>query len=143
MKYFITVTTLAAILAGGGASDQTEQAAKEVSVEHVASTGTEQETSTDQEIMDSNEVAKESPDEESDQQSSEVSQDFPEYETLAEHIDLDRLEQEIVEDNQSKRVIIFKSTDGEQEYKSIFVKETDRLKIIPIGPGAPLYNDVI
>ena len=67
---------------------------------------------------------------------------FPEYNNLTEYIDIENVSSEIVEDNTGERVILFKDDSGEVQYKSIFVKETDRHKIVQTD-GPNLFNDVI
>lgn len=67
---------------------------------------------------------------------------FPENDNLTEYIDIESVSAEIVEDNTGERVILFKDGSGEVQYKSIFVKETDRHKIVQTD-GPNLFNDVI
>ncbi|MDZ5710762.1 hypothetical protein [Jeotgalibacillus haloalkalitolerans] len=67
---------------------------------------------------------------------------FPEYENLAEYVDTDNYSTEIAEDGPGERVIIFKEDNGEVQYKSIFVKDTNRHKIVQTD-GPNLFNDVI
>ena len=69
--------------------------------------------------------------------------DFPEYETLVNEIDVDTLEAKIETDNQNKRVILYADDSGEKQYKSIFVKKKDRLKIIHFDDDGQIFNEVI
>lgn len=67
---------------------------------------------------------------------------FPEYDNLTEHFDIESVSAEIADDNPGERVILFKDENGEVQYKSIFVKETDRHKIVQTD-GLNLFDDVI
>lgn len=69
--------------------------------------------------------------------------DFPEYETLVDEIDVDTLEAKIETDNPNKRVILYADASGEKQYKSIFIKEKDRLKIIHFDDDGQIFNEVI
>ncbi|MUV37905.1 hypothetical protein JNUCC1_01711 [Lentibacillus sp. JNUCC-1] len=73
---------------------------------------------------------------------SEVAQ-MEEYSTIESEVDVDGLTSEVVEDNPNKRVILFK--DGDREaYKSIFIKNEKRLKIIGIEDDeGQVYNEII
>ncbi|KAB8138142.1 hypothetical protein F9U64_06260 [Gracilibacillus oryzae] len=68
---------------------------------------------------------------------------FQEYHILNQTIDLQNLTQIIVEDNASKRVILFETELGEEIYKSIYIKETSRLKIIHLGEKGLIFNETI
>lgn len=65
-----------------------------------------------------------------------------EYSVLEEETSISNHKATIVEDNPHKRVIKIKTKDNGQEYKSIFVKETNRLKLIQFDKGV-IFNDVI
>ncbi|TFE01567.1 hypothetical protein [Jeotgalibacillus salarius] len=67
---------------------------------------------------------------------------FPEFENLDRHVDVESFETEIDKDDPEERVILLKEDGGEVQYKSIFVKDTDRHKIVQTG-GENLFNDVI
>lgn len=77
--------------------------------------------------------------------------DFPEYNMLAEKIDLNEYKGNVKTDNQGNRIILFEDDDGEKEYKSIFIKNDNRLKIIEFEDGNEhddedkglIYNEVI
>ena len=66
---------------------------------------------------------------------------FDEYKTLEQVINLDELHHEVLEDNQQKRVILF-SDNNEAKIKSIFVKETEKLKVIDFTRGL-IFNQNI
>jgi len=69
--------------------------------------------------------------------------DFPEYETLVKEIDVDTLDAQIETDNPNKRVIIYADSDGRKQYKSIFIKKQDHLKIIHFDNDGEIFNEVI
>ncbi|WP_066185946.1 putative periplasmic lipoprotein [Gracilibacillus timonensis] len=140
MKHLMTVSMLAILLAACSSTNTTD-------IE-----GQTEGNSTEQSTVEENEISKaedeahtneETNIENQHEEQTNQADPFPETEVLAQYIDLDQLEQQIVEDNPGKRVMLLVSPEGEKEYKSVFIKETIRLKIIPIGPGAPLYNDTI
>lgn len=59
---------------------------------------------------------------------------------LEEHLpDLAAFEVDIETDNPNTRVIVFRD-DGHARYKSVLVKRTDRLKILDLQGGPPLYE---
>lgn len=71
-------------------------------------------------------------------------EDFDEYNIVAEHIDLDEYTGIVKTDNKGNRVILYEDADGEKEYKSVFVKNDNRLKVISFDDDEkPLYNDRI
>ncbi|MFD4929665.1 hypothetical protein ACFWMS_12115 [Peribacillus butanolivorans] len=45
-------------------------------------------------------------------------------------------------DNDNKRVLLI-DLKGEKQYKTIFVKNTNRLKIVKINGGGEIFNEVI
>lgn len=73
----------------------------------------------------------------------EALNDFPEYDLLAQHIDLSAYEAHIETDNKGTRVIFFEDEEGQKAYKSIFVKEANHLKLISLNDDGLIYNDVI
>ncbi|WP_182200252.1 hypothetical protein [Paraliobacillus salinarum] len=68
--------------------------------------------------------------------------DFIEFDTLEEKINADDDHAQIVEDNESKRVMLVSNEDNQKQYKSIFVKDTNRLKIIDLK-GGEVFNQII
>ncbi|GAA0595361.1 hypothetical protein GCM10009001_09340 [Virgibacillus siamensis] len=60
---------------------------------------------------------------------------FPEFSVLDEQIDADDYEMQIVEDNEHIRVIILNDEDGNGQFKSVYVKDTNVLKIIDFDQG--------
>src|SRR5699024_8909641 len=65
-------------------------------------------------------------------------EDIEEYSVIEEHIDLNKYEMDVKEDNSHKRIILYET----KEYKSIFLKDQDRLKIIQFNHGQ-IFNEVI
>src|SRR5699024_910303 len=68
--------------------------------------------------------------------------DFPEIEAISEVVDVDKPNAEAVEDNNHKRVIVFKDDNGHPIAKSIFIKNDSRLKVIDFDKGK-VFDDVI
>lgn len=67
---------------------------------------------------------------------------LPEYAVVKATIDLNAYKGQVVEDNKANRIIVYKDANGRQQYKSIFVKRDNRLKIINYK-GGMLVNQVI
>ncbi|WP_106768711.1 hypothetical protein [Paenibacillus faecalis] len=55
---------------------------------------------------------------------------LPEYKTLAAKTDLSGYSAHIVEDNRNKRIILFKDANDQEQFKTVYVKETGLVKII-------------
>lgn len=68
--------------------------------------------------------------------------DYAEYDTLSDVIDMDGLNAEVVEDNAHKRVILLKDDNGHPVAKSIFIMDDSRLKVIDFDKGK-VFDDVI
>lgn len=70
--------------------------------------------------------------------------DFQEFDVLAKELDLNAYEGIVESDNKGNRIILFQDADGKKEFKSIFVKHDNRLKIVQFdNEDDLLYNDVI
>ncbi|WP_077324893.1 hypothetical protein [Virgibacillus siamensis] len=67
---------------------------------------------------------------------------LPEFEVLEEQVNLRSFSAEVVENNQHERIILFKSDSGQAQYKSIFVKNTNRLKMIAFDQGM-IFNTIL
>lgn len=61
-----------------------------------------------------------------------------EYETLNESLSLENYVPQIVEDHSEKRVILLKNQHGEPRYKSIYLKNTNQLKVVDFNSGIVL-----
>ncbi len=66
---------------------------------------------------------------------------LPEFTVIDKEIGSDSLEAELVSDNSGERVLLL-NKDGD-EFKSIFIKETKRLKIIDIDGKGLIFNDIL
>ncbi|WP_277587580.1 hypothetical protein [Psychrobacillus antarcticus] len=69
--------------------------------------------------------------------------DLPEYDLLAQYIDLSTYEADVESDNKGTRVIFFENEEGQKEYKSIFVKGANHLKLVSLDEDGLIYDDVI
>lgn len=81
------------------------------------------------------------PTEESTSQS--VWSSLPEYDTIIREVDSQDDTFRTVTDNENERILLLTNQDGEEKYKTIFIKNTSRLKIIDIDGGGQLFNDVL
>jgi len=80
-------------------------------------------------------------DSEATEQETEV-EGLVEYSTLANHVDVNGFNAQVVENNPHKRVIVLKGDHGQPQFKSIYVKDASRLKIINFHEGL-VYNGII
>lgn len=69
--------------------------------------------------------------------------DLPEFNVLADTIDLGVYHGMIETDNQGTRIILFGIEQNHKEYKSIFVKNDNRLKIIKLDNDGLIYNEIL
>ena len=67
---------------------------------------------------------------------------LPEYATVASKIDVNGLTAKITEDNNYKRVILFSDARGQGKCKSIFLKNTNNLKVIDFRGGEIFFGTV-
>lgn len=67
---------------------------------------------------------------------------FPEYPILQANINLQKAQLTIEEDNEHTRTILLYDEQGAKTHKSIYIKETGRLKIITFDAGL-LFNEII
>lgn len=67
---------------------------------------------------------------------------LPEYATVASKINMDGLTAKVTEDNTNKRIIVFSKANGQGQYKSIFVKATESLKIVDFRGGQIFYGTI-
>lgn len=68
--------------------------------------------------------------------------DYPELDFIQETVSLENLEGYLVTDNPGTRVIIFVA-EGEQAYKSIFVKTENQVKLIDLRANELMMNEII
>lgn len=106
------------------------------------------ETEEEQEIsnvVDDSEEEQLTPEEESDSTENEdlgELTEIEEYEILKEKIDLNKFTPVVKQDNNYKRIILFKNEQGKESYKSIYIKKDNRLKIIEFNNGQ-IFNEKI
>lgn len=93
------------------------------------------------ESNDNNTVEKDKEGSKEQKQKSEI-EEFTEYSILDKKLDMDNLSDEVVKDNDYKRIILLKDENGQPQYKSIYIKNKDRLKVIDLHGGL-VYNDKI
>lgn len=67
---------------------------------------------------------------------------YPETAKIESIINTDGLTSDVVEDNYGKRIILFKDANGQVEYKSIFIKHTNMLKVIDLDGGQIYYGSI-
>src|SRR5699024_2380408 len=65
-----------------------------------------------------------------------------EYEILDDVINADDFNAQVVENNNHKRVILLKDDNGQPQFKSIYVKDTNRLKVIDFKSGL-VFNQIL
>lgn len=81
---------------------------------------------------------------ESDKEENTGNSDLEEYDTVSNEIDMDTYDMNIEEDNSNKRIILYENEQGNKEYKSIYLKEQSRLKIIEFDKDeGQIFNEVI
>ncbi len=69
---------------------------------------------------------------------------LPEYSKITEQIDnKDDIHFEKVTDTRDKRILLIIDENGTKLYKSIYIKNTNRLKIINIKDSGQIFNDVL
>lgn len=100
------------------------------------------ENSTEDDVNPENDTQQEDSTEKSDAKNDHL-KELPEYTVISSHIDLSSYTGTIQTDNKGNRIIIFSNTNGQKEYKSIFVKRANRLKIITFQDDGLLFNDII
>ncbi|MFJ7994525.1 hypothetical protein ACIQY5_20430 [Peribacillus frigoritolerans] len=67
---------------------------------------------------------------------------LPEYDTIIEKIGNEDYTFNKETDNDGKRVLLIE-LNGEKQYKTVFVKNTNRLKIIKINGGGEVYDGIL
>ncbi|WP_117168143.1 hypothetical protein [Paraliobacillus sediminis] len=68
---------------------------------------------------------------------------YPELSYISEKIDIDRYDLIVETDNQGSRVLFF-TLDNKKYYKSVYIIEEQRLKLLDIDQGGePLINGII
>lgn len=67
-------------------------------------------------------------------------QDFTEYEVLNEKVNIHKYQTKVETDNNNTRILIMSDDEEQEQYKSIFIKDTNRLKIIEFKRGL-IFNE--
>ena len=68
---------------------------------------------------------------------------LPEYDTIVQKVDAQDYTFRTVTDSENERILLLTNQDGEEKYRTIFIKNTSRLKIIDVDGGGQLFNDVL
>lgn len=82
-------------------------------------------------------------DEESGEIDHSAIEGFEEFDVIADNIDLDSYKSILETDNKGNRIILFEDASGKKEFKSVFVKNDKRLKIIKLKDDGLLFNEII
>ncbi len=75
--------------------------------------------------------------------SEEEAANLPEYDVIRKQIGEGSYKIETITDNEGTRILHFLNEQGEMQYKTVFVKDTNRLKIINTKEGGQVFNQVI
>lgn len=67
---------------------------------------------------------------------------FPEFGVLNKQINVANFQAQVVENNAHKRVIMMSNENGQAQFKSIFVKDTNRLKVVDFHQGL-VFNQIL
>ncbi len=118
-----------------------------------------EEVKTNSEVVNNNQEslqANELTNQQDDQQQKEMNEDpsneavndsewasLPEYNKIVEQMDNQDYTFETETDNEEKRVLTIIDQNGKKQYKSIFIKKTNRLKIIKINGGGLIFNGTL
>ena len=68
---------------------------------------------------------------------------LPEYKEIMNQLGTKDVDFEMVSDHEGKRVLKILDENGSILYKSVFIKETNRLKIIDVNKGGTIYNSTL
>ena len=68
---------------------------------------------------------------------------YDEYSTLSNVIDIFSYESKVQTDNRDSRVIIFSDSNGKKVYKSVYTKKKKRLKVIQLSNDELLFNETL
>lgn len=154
----ILFTSMLFILGACSGADDEEQPAdnadNNISAEEIRGETSNDTISDDEKATDNEEETEEHADNHSEDQTTDGSKDegeasnneladFPEYKILVDEIGADTLEAKIETDNPNKRVILYADDSGKNQYKSIFIKKKNRLKIIHFDNNGEIFNEVI
>lgn len=68
---------------------------------------------------------------------------LPELPIITQQIGDEEYDIQTVTDNEGKRILLLLDDEGTERYKSIFIKNTNRLKIIDLANDREIFNDPI
>lgn len=89
-----------------------------------------------QEVLQENEQSKE-------KTNHEEWTSLPEYNYIIEQIDNKEYNFQTVTDNEGKRVLLLIDKNGVEQYKTIFIKNISRLKIIKLDGEGQIFNEIL
>lgn len=142
------LTLLAAISIFGVACANENQEPTETEEEQEISDLVEEQEEQEEEQEEKQEEQEESEEPKEEESDSTEAEDLgelaeiDEYEILTDKIDLSKFTPDVKEDNDYKRIILFKNEQGKESYKSIYIKKDNRLKIIEFNNGQ-IFNERI
>ncbi|MCK2006094.1 hypothetical protein MZM54_32775 [[Brevibacterium] frigoritolerans] len=103
-----------------------------------------EQTEGEQEVRQENEQSKENVQNQSKESvNHEEWTSLPEYNHIIEQIDNKDYNFQTVTDNEGKRVLLLIDKNGVEQYKTIFIKNTSRLKIININGEGQIFNEIL
>lgn len=142
MKKLILLAGLLFIITALAACGENEQSTDTADNEGNESTATEDENqNADKEKLEDKEVTNGNT--ENNEEAADIDlTELPEYSPIKNHIDLDAHPPVVVEDNEGKRIILFRNEKNQEKYKSIFIKEEERVKIIDLDKGE-IFNGLL
>ena len=136
------------VACGSNDEDTTDNDTTEENTETTEENDVDEEPSSEKEdepedTEKADEPEKSTPEDDNDEDDGSEISEFKESSVIEDEIDVSDLNANIETDNNNKRVILFK--DGDKAvYKTIFIKNDDRLKIIDIGNDeGQIYNETI
>ncbi|TVX86865.1 hypothetical protein [Paenibacillus agilis] len=68
---------------------------------------------------------------------------LPEYDTIIQNIYKQDYTIKTVTDNERERILLLMNQDGKEQYKTIFIKNTNRFKIINMDGEGLIFNEIL
>ncbi|MFC4713649.1 hypothetical protein [Planococcus dechangensis] len=68
---------------------------------------------------------------------------YEEYLLISERIDVSEYKAQVETDNDGTRVLFFEDATGAKVYKSVYVKDTQRLELIHLGKQGVIYDGTL
>ncbi|MGK7376969.1 hypothetical protein ACSFXN_03945 [Planococcus sp. 1R117A] len=75
--------------------------------------------------------------------SSEQWASLPEYQSIIEQTGSEEYHFQTTADNEDKRILLLADKSGTEQYKTIFIKNTSRLKIINLKDEGQVFNEIL